>query len=439
MAAGHRALCAARSVLDGGEHGARLDQVGQSAGGLTMRDTTLMQMALGLTPPWIVTGSDFDAEAGRIDIQIDFPAGSRFACPSCGMAGCAPHDTERKSWRHLNFFQHQAYLNARVPRVRCDTCGIRTVSVPWARPDSGFTLLFEALVMTMVSSMPVKAVARMVGEHDTRLWRVVHHYVDAARARLDASDVTRVAIDETAAQRGHNYITLCVDIDQARVLFATEGRDASTIAAFADDLAAHGGDPEAIAEVCIDMSPAFIKGVGDSLPNAQITFDKFHAVKIINEAVDAVRRAEQKGQALLRGTRYIWLRNPGNLSERQRQTLDNLPTRHLKTGRAYQIRLAFQDLYDQSSTDAAVGYLRKWYFWATHSRLDPMIDAAHTIKRHWDGILRWFNSRIANGLIEGINSLVQAAKAKARGYRSMRNLKAMVYLLAGKLDLQLPA
>jgi transposase len=395
-------------------------------------------MALGLTPPWTVTGSDFDPEAGRIDIEIDFPAGSRFACPACGAADCPAYDTERKTWRHLNFFQHQAWLNARVPRVRCENCGIKTVSVPWARPDSGFTLLFEAMVMTMVSAMPVKAVARMVDEHDTRLWRVVHHYVDAARARLDASGVTRIAVDETAARRGHNYITLCVDIDQARVLFATEGKDANTIAAFADDLAAHRGDPEAITEVCIDMSPAFIKGVGESLPNAAITFDKFHAVKIINEAVDEVRRAEQKGQSLLRGTRYIWLRNPANLSERQRATLEALPTRHLKTGRAYQIRLAFQDLYDQPSTGAATAYLKKWYFWATHSRLDPMIDAAHTVKRHWDGILRWFDSKIANGLIEGINSLVQAAKAKARGYRSMRNLKAMVYLLAGKLDLRLP-
>ncbi len=293
--------------------------------------------------------------------------------------------------------------------------------------------------MTMVRAMPVKAVARMVGEHDTRLWRVVHHYVEAARARMDASGVTKVAIDETATQRGHNYITLCVEIDQARVLIATEGKDASTIAAFAEDLAAHGGDPDAITEVCIDMSPAFIKGVGESLPEAAITFDKFHAVKIINDAFDLVRRAEQKGQALLRGTRYLWLRNPDNLSERQRETLNGLPPRHLKTGRAYQIRLAFQDLYDQPSTEAAIAYLKKWYFWATHSRLDPMIEAARTIKRHWDGILRWFDSKIANGLIEGINSLVQAAKAKARGYRSMRNLKAMIYLLAGKLDLRLPA
>jgi transposase len=286
--------------------------------------------------------------------------------------------------------------------------------------------------------MPVRAVARIVGEHDTRLWRMVHHYVDQALARTDASDVTQIAIDETAARRGHDYITLFVDIDRARVLFATEGRDANTVAAFANDLAAHGGDAEAIEEVCIDMSPAFIKGVAESLPNATITFDKFHAVKIINDAVDHVRRAEQKQQSMLRGTRYIWLRNPDNLSDRQRRTLENLPTRHLKTARAYQIRLAFQDFYDQPPAEAT-SYLKKWYFWATHSRLEPIIDAAHTVKRHWDGILRWFDSKIANGLIEGINSLVQAAKAKARGYRSIRNLKAMVYLLAGKLDLRLPA
>ena len=403
-----------------------------------MRDTTLMQQALGLAPPWTVVRSDFDTEGGRLDVEIDFTPGSRFACPNCGAANCPAYDTGRKTWRHLNFFQHQAYLNARVPRVRCETCGIRQVNVPWARPDSGFTLLFEAMVMTMVSAMPVKAVARIVDEHDTRLWRVVHHYVDEGRARTDASEVTKVAIDETAARRGHDYITLFVDIDQARVLFATEGKDAVTVAAFAQDLAAHGGDPNAIEEVCIDMSPAFIKGVAESLPEAAVTFDKFHAVKIINDAVDQVRRAEQKQQGVLRGTRYIWLRNPENLSERQRMTLEKLPTRHLKTARAYQIRLAFQDLYEQPSAEAA-SYLKKWYFWATHSRLEPIIDVAHTVKRHWDGILRWFDSKIANGLIEGINSLVQAAKAKARGYRSTRNLKAMVYLVAGKLDLRLPA
>ncbi len=404
-----------------------------------MKDTSLLQAALGLTQPWSVVQSTFDAAARQLDIHLDFARGSRFACPNCGTADCPVHDAEVSTWRHLNFFQHQAYLHARVPRTKCAQCGVRKIAVPWARKDSGFTLLFEALLMTMLSAMPVSAVARMVGEHDTRLWRVIHHYVAAARERMNASGVTRVAIDETAAARGHTYISLFVDIDQARVLFATQGKDAATVAAFAEDLGAHHATPEQVEEVCIDMSLAFIKGTAESLPNAHVTFARFHAMKIVNHAVDRVRRAEQKVQHALKGTRYIWLRNPGNLSQRQSATLASLPTRNLKTARAYRIKLAFQDLYSEETTEQAADYLKRWYFWASHSRLAPVIEAAQTIKMHWHGILRWFNSKIANGLIEGINSLVQAAKAKARGYRSVRNLIAIVYLLAGKLDFKLPA
>jgi transposase len=404
-----------------------------------MHDTDLFQLALGLTSPWSVERSEFDAVARRLDLYIDFPRGSRFACPSCGSGGCAAYDTEEMTWRHLNFFQHEAHLHARVPRVTCERCGVKRVSVPWSRDGSGFTLLFEAFVMALVAAMPVAAVARLVGEHDTRLWRIVHHYVEAARAKADFSAVTRVAFDETAARRGHDYVTLFADLDSKRVLFATEGKDAATVAAFTADLAAHGGQAEAVREVCIDMSAAFIKGAADNLPQAEVTFDKFHAVKLVNDAVDKVRRAEQKFHPdLLKGTRYLWLKNLSNLSASQQDKIGALATSHLKTARAYRIRLAFQEFYTLSTRSDAEAYLMKWYFWATHSRLPAMVDAAKSVKRHWDGILRWFDSKIANGLMEGVNSLVQAAKAKARGYRSTRNLKAIIYLVAGKLPLQLP-
>jgi transposase len=407
-------------------------------GGRTaMRDTDLFQVALGVKPPWVVRKSEFDAAAKRLDIYLDFARGSRFECPQCGTADCPAYDSEEKTWRHLNFFQYEAHLHARVPRVTCKSCGIKQLSVPWARADSGFTLLFEALVMAMVQAMPVAVVARMVDEWDTRLWRIIHHYVERARARADHSDVTSVAFDETASRRGHNYVSLFVDLVRRRVLFVAEGKDAGTVEVFAKDLAAHGGNPKAIAEVCIDMSPAFIAGIAQSLPNAQITFDKFHLVKLINEAVDTVRRTEQKGHAELKNSRYLWLKNPRNLSERQRTQLSNLSGSNLKTGRAYRIRLAFQELYVQPARNAAV-FLKKWYWWATHSRLLPMIEAARMVKRHWNGILRWFHSKIANGIMEAINSLVQAAKAKARGYRSTRNLRAIIYLIAGKLELALP-
>jgi len=300
--------------------------------------------------------------------------------------------------------------------------------------------------MTLVTAMPVRAAARLVGEHDTKLWRVLHHWVEQARERADYADVKRVAIDETAARRGHDYVTLFVDIDRRRVLFLADGRDANTVAAFADDLEAHNGDASHIKEVCIvlearlrhDMSGAFIKGVSHNLTEAEITFDKFHAVKLVNDAVDKVRRAESKDQPELKRSRYLWLKNERHLSAESRASLDALSSMHLKTARAYRLRLAFQDIYQQPSHSWGELFLDRWYSWAIRSRLDPIKDAARTIMRHRNGILRWFNSKIANGLIEGINSLVQAAKAKARGYRSTRNLKAITYLIAGKLDLKLP-
>ena len=403
-----------------------------------MRDTDLFQLALGLVPPWMVKAARFDAEARRLDIEIDFARGGRFPCPRCAKADCAVHDTSMQSWRHLDFFQHQAFLHARTPRVTCPDCGVKLINVPWARPGSGFTLLFEALAMTLMTAMPVAAAARLIGEHDTRMWRVLHHWVEQARERADYRDVSRVAIDETAAKRGHDYVSLFVDIDQRRVLFVADGRDAGTVEAFADDLEAHQGDASHVKQVCIDMSGAFIRGVTDNLTEAAITFDKFHAVKLVNDAVDKVRRAESKDRPELKRSRYLWLRNEPSLSAGSRAQLAALTKLHLKTARAYQIRLAFQELYKQPTRDWGALVLDRWYSWAIRSRLDPIKQAARTIMTHRDGILAWFDSHIANGLIEGINSLVQAAKAKARGYRSTRTLKAITYLIAGKLDLRLP-
>jgi transposase len=402
-----------------------------------MRDRELFQQALGLEPPWRVVRSEFDAQRQRLDLYLDFPAGSTFACPECEVSGCKVHDTDEKSWRHLNFFQHQAYLHARTPRVRCERCGVRMVAVPWARPGSGFTLLFEALVMTLVKEMPVAAIARMVGEHDTRLWRIIHHYVDEARAQVDFSDVRCVGLDEKASKRGHNYLTLFVDLETSRLLYATESREASTLTAFRNELEAHGGVVEQIEEFCLDMWPPYLRGITDSFPEASVTFDKFHVMKILNHAVDQVRRAEQRVRPELRGSRYVWAKNPENLSPHQFSLWSELDVKrlNLKTARAYHMRLAFQELYTLRG-ERAEALLKRWYFWATHSRLHPMIDVAHTIRRHWEGVLNWFDSQISNGILEGINSLLQAAKAKARGYRTNRNLIAMAYIVAGKLDLR---
>ena len=293
--------------------------------------------------------------------------------------------------------------------------------------------------MSLAKEMTVNAISRLVNEHDTRLWRILHHYVESARNEQDYSKVEEIGIDETSSKRGHNYITVFVDMAQSKVLFATPGKDAGTLVAFKKDLKAHGGKPKQIKEACCDMSPAFISGIEDTLKKAEITFDKFHVMKIINEAVDQVRREEQKDRPELKKSRYVWLKNPENLTLKQQTLFESLNVKqlNLKTARAYQIRLNFQELYNQPGV-LAEPFLKKWYFWATHSRLQPMIDAARTIKNHWHGVLRWFDTGISNGILEGINSLIQAAKAKARGYRSDRNLITVVYLIAGKLDMKLP-
>ncbi len=225
-----------------------------------------------------------------------------------------------------------------------------------------------------------------------------------------------------AEQKGHDYVTLFVDLKERRTTFVAKGKGHETVDAFAEDLNIHNGSPDQISDVSCDMSPAFIKGVRETLPSAKITFDKFHILKLINKAVDQVRREEAVTQPLLKKTRYIFLKNERNLTKSQRETLEELQLSKLriKSVRALRIRESFQDIYQAETEDAFSLLLNKWYFWATHSRLEPIIKVAKTIKTHWDGILEWKRSHINNGILEGFNSIIQAAKAKARGFSTFK-------------------
>ena len=405
-----------------------------------MNPESLFSVALGIIPPWEVEGVSFSKENKRLDIKIGFRRGATFPCPVCG-TDAPVHDTSEKSWRHLNFFQFEAYLTARVPRVKCPNSGhgVKQVQVPWARAGSGFTLLFEALVMALVREMPVKAAAAILGEHDTRIWRVIDHYVQSARAQVDHSEVRRVGMDETSARRGQDYITLFYDMDQRQLLFGTEGRDHTTVQAFAEDLKAHNGVPENITDACLDMSKAFIKGVNETLPNAAITFDPFHLIKHMNDALGQVRAEEAKSYPeMMKGSRYAFLKNPENLTKKQDKTLTRLCGYRLKTARAYLLKLALQDVYFAPSREEAEVRLKNWYSWAIRSQIKQVRTVAKTVKNHWNGILAWFNSQLSNGFLEAINGLIQAVKRRARGYRTTKNLINMAYLIAGKLHLKLP-
>ena len=399
----------------------------------------LFELALNIQDPWFIKDIQFDSENKRLDIHVDFHKGSVFHYESAkdNINGeFKAYDTQEKQWRHLNFFEHECYLHARVPRVKVHGSNVRRIDPPWSGLSKGFTMLFEALVLQLASHMPVHTVSKIIKESDYKIWSMLERYVSKALANNDYSQLTAVGMDETSKRKGHDYITLFVDLQQKKTIFITEGKNQETVKAFADDLRTHNGKPEAITDVSCDMSPAFIRGITDHLPNAKITFDRFHIMKVLNTAVDQVRKQEVLLQSILKGHKYIFLKNKSNLTIKQHQTRQELSISklNLKSIRALHIRENFQEIYKSDSYEQFETLLKKWYFWATHSRIEPIKQAAYTIKNHWAGVLQWKKSLIDNGLLEGLNSLIQAAKAKARGFRNTRYFKIIAFLVTGRLD-----
>jgi transposase len=411
-----------------------------------MDQNELFAIGLGLAAPWKVvrSGLEQSSEQSKIlYVDIDFEEGSKFPCPSCRQA-CAVYDSEVKRWRHMNFWQHATFLSARVPRVECPEHKVRQVEVPWARPDSGFTLMFEALIMALAREMPVAAISALVGEHDTRLWRMVRHYVGKAHAAQDWSAVAAVAIDETATRKGHRYATVVVEIDlkaeqEARLLFMTPERTAASVGEFGAAMPAHGARPRQVQIAAIDMSPAYEKGVAEHLPAAQVVFDRFHVMKLAGEAVDGVRKELRAQGADLKGALWALRGNWENLKQEQRELRLELCARHKALARALALRESLQETWQWPGPASAALHLTSWCSWAARSRLKPFRKLAATIKTHWDGILAFFPHCVTSAAIEAINGIIQTARRRARGFRNFANLQAISYWMAGRLNLHIPA
>ena len=395
----------------------------------------LFEAALGIAKPWYVQGVDFDAAKKTLTIIIDFVAGSRFA--HAETAGSHPvHDTQVKRYRHLNFFQHECYLEVRTPRVKLPDGRVVLVEPDWAGKLSGFTLLFEALVLALCQQMPFAAVARTVGESWHRVHAICSRYVELAVAEADLSDMTALAIDETSYRRGHNYLTLAADAQQRKVVFVTEGREAETISRLAEHLSEHQAEAEQITSVSIDMSPAFIKGVTKHLPNARITFDKFHVVAHASTAVDKTRRAEQKTDPDLKGLRWVLLKDRDRLPAAQRADLDALIAQVTtkRTARAWLYREQLREILERKQINVVSAMLAQWCTNVMRSKVEPMKEVAKMIRNHFDGIVAWTQTRQTNGFLEALNGLFQAAKRKARGYTRFATMRTVLFLIAGKLD-----
>ena len=361
-----------------------------------------------------------------------------------------------REWRHLDFFQFEAWLHAEVPRVACSACGkTGQIDVPWAREGSGFTALFEALALSLCKELPVRQAAALLRCSDKQLWRRIDHYVTKARALDDMSEVGIVGIDETSLRKGQNYITVVHDLQTKRLLFACEGRDHQTVVDFCADLKAHGGDPDQVKHVCQDMSAAYAKGVALALPHAQISYDRFHVIAMANEAMDGVRRQEMSTQPravkdalgdndrkLLKSLTWGMRRNPQGWSGKQLNAMHWLQHSTLKSARAWRLKMALRAVYAKAAQEnrgeLAKADLIGWISWARRSRLEPFKKLANTLKQRIDGVVRGMLDNRSNAYVEAMNGLLQQAKRAARGFRTATYFISIAYLRMSKLK-HLPA
>jgi transposase len=356
------------------------------------------------------------------------------------------HAPERR-WRHLNVCQLESEIVCALPRGQCKACQkIYTVRAPWEGRSRGLTQEFEAFALTLMREMPVKKAGEILGETDQKLWRALFAHVDAAWAELSWENVVWVGADEMNRKKGHNYLTVFVDLVAKRVLLAVEGKDATVWERFSEQLGKHNGHPKAITQIAIDMSPAYQKGVRENFGNAQVVFDKFHVVSQVVQAVEEVRRKETRQDALAREqlaqTRWLWRKNPETWTAGEQERWTQLKDRPLVTGLAYAMRLELQKAYGSGTVAQARARFQSWSRWVkaeaealTSGLLEPMRKAAAMVERHLEGILGHWQQGLTTAFLEGLNSLFSATKRKARGYRSTEYQIAMLYFVAGKLEI----
>jgi transposase len=415
-----------------------------------MTPEALFHTLLGLGTQWKVVRCEFEAAEGVVRLWVEeTPYLWNGESIGAKEAVTAYDHTEELVWRHLNVFEHRCEIRCRLPRGQKATTGqVYRVLPPWEGLSKHFTQAFEAMALLLMRQMPVAAVARHVGETDTRLWRMLKAQVAAAYPRVDWSGVVCVGCDELNVRKGQQYVSVFCDLIGKRVLFATPGKDKAVWQSFVAEMDRHNGHPRAITEVSIDMSPAYVAGVQENLGDqAVIVFDKFHVIAHVNQAVDETRKAErrqvdQADAAYLKASKWVLLKNPANHTEKQAAHYQGLLKRNLATVKAHQMRLALQEIYLLADAHVARRKLRawcRWVHWIAGKHLRPFFAAmrkcADMITRHLDGILGHWVRGTTNAFLEGLNSVFSAVKRKARGFRSTDNLITMLYFTAGKLDL----
>ncbi|MEJ1472115.1 MAG: ISL3 family transposase [Candidatus Sedimenticola sp. (ex Thyasira tokunagai)] len=394
---------------------------------------------MGIKSPWEVTSVELAVPDENVTVHVEQKVGTKQCCPICGETSPG-YDTRKRSWRHLDTCQYKTMLVADVPRVECKEHGVVTVSVPWAEPGTGFTAIFEALVIDWLKEASISAVSRLMGLSWNAIDGIMQRAVKRGLARREEINPTHIGVDETAFRKRHDYVTVVSDQDTGTVLHVGSDRKKATLKAWYSSLTE--GQREAIESVSMDMWPAFINATLESLPGAdeKIAFDKFHVAKYLGEAVDKVRRQEHKalmaeGYEDLKGSKYDWLYNPHNMTHKQKLRFKALRESTLKTARAWAIKELAMSLWHYVSKTWAQKGWNRWLSWAVRSRLDPIKEVAKTIKAHLWGILNAVVLKVSNGPAEGLNSRIKMIKFRSRGFRNKERFANAIYFHLGGLSL----
>jgi len=404
-----------------------------------MQDKELYRQLLGLKNPWNVSEVQIDFEKQKVDIWVEWPPEERVLCPECGKSYVIYDHRDERQWRHLDTMQFQTILHCRIPRVRCPEHGVKSIDVPWLEKNSRFTALFERLSIDVLSGCQNQTKAKELLKLS---WDEVHLIQEKAvqrglQRRVEGT-LHYIGVDEKSFLKGHRYATVLSDLDNARVLDVAADRKEESLVELLHRIPEE--QREAVAAVAIDMWEPYINAVECFLPEADIVHDKFHIAKYLGEAVDKVRKTEHKsllkeGSEDLKGTKYLWLTNPMNWTDEQKQQFKELKNKGLKVGRAWTLKEMFSDLWGYRYKKPARNFFKKWYWWATHARLMPVADVAKKLKRHLDNILTYLKHRITNAVAEGLNSKIQQIKSAARGFRNFENYRIAILFFCGKLDM----
>ncbi len=362
--------------------------------------------------------------------------------PRCGRCRepAAYRDTRPvRRFRHVPMWGIPVQLRYEPRRVRCRRCkGVHVEAMPWVSGKQRMTRALMATLAIWTRVLPWKQVAQLFQCSWGTVATAVEEAVAYGLSNRDLEGLTHIGIDEISRKRGHVYVTNVYDLETKRLVWSGEGRKEETLKAFFDFL---GPERTAALEgICCDMWQPYITVIKDRAPQAVLVFDKFHIVRHLINAVDQVRRDEirEKGpehNALMRKTRFIWLKNPWNLTERQALRLGELERLNLKINRADLLKELFRPFWDYRRAGWAKRYLKKWFWWATHSRLTPMRDFAWMLRRHEDDILSYFRMPIDNGTVEGLNNKAKLVIHRAYGFRTAKNYIRNLYHCLGDLPL----